>query len=42
MHLACRRTHFEEHDVRERVLHFSRDLEDGERDALRGALEADP
>jgi len=38
VHLDCRGEHFEGHDVRERVLHFSTDLDEGERADLERAL----
>lgn len=34
IHLACRAAYFEGHDVADRILHFSPDLDKGERDDL--------
>jgi len=40
VHLGCSRAYFETDELRAQVLHFSRELEDGEREELRRALEA--
>ena len=42
VHLACRKEYFEGHDVREPLLHFSPNLDDGEREELARACAADP
>jgi hypothetical protein len=42
VHLDCLRAYFETDDVLEQVLHFSPDLSDGEREALRHACAAAP
>ena len=38
IHSACSKAYFETDDFREQVLHFSTDLSDEEREALRGEL----
>jgi hypothetical protein len=38
VHLECRKEHFEDHDVRDPVLHFSPDLSDEERGELSRSL----
>jgi hypothetical protein len=42
LHLACRQAYFENHDVLAPVLHFSPDLEAGERAELTRAFGTDP
>ena len=42
MHLDCRKAYFETDDVLDRVLHFSLDLSDGEREELRRACDTEP
>jgi hypothetical protein len=42
IHLACRASYFEGHDVLEALLHFSPKLEDEERKDLTQAYHADP
>ena len=41
VHLACRRAYFETDDVLDQVLHFSRELSDGEREEFRRAYATD-
>src|SRR5438067_1068410 len=38
LHLDCGKAYVDNHDIRERVLHFSADLDDGAREELRRAL----
>lgn len=40
LHLGCHAAYFEGHDVLERLLHFSPDLDEGEREDLKGAYRA--
>ena len=42
IHLACHPAYFEGHDVSEPMLHFSPDLEEGERDDLQRGYRAAP
>ncbi|HEY4038017.1 MAG TPA: hypothetical protein VGM15_04275, partial [Burkholderiaceae bacterium] len=37
LHLACHKAYFENHEVLDQILHFSRDLSDSEREELRRA-----
>ena len=41
VHLACRKAYFETDDILDQVLHFSRELSDGEREEFRRAFATD-